>query len=262
MKPGLTPFRAGLLIPVYNHGKTAFSITGTLSSLGLPIILVDDGSGSETKAYLEKAAAFPGVVLLTLEKNTGKGGAVMAGMEKAGLMGLSHVLQIDADGQHDIAKAAFFLEESRKAPERIICGFPQYSGDAPGSRLAGRKISNFWAAVETLSGELNDVLCGFRVYPVLKSLEVIKKNARRLFPMDTRMGFDPEILVRLYWAGVRPLYFPVRVRYFPDGISHFHMVKDNIRLSLMFTRLFFGMVLRFPVLIWFRVKYSKRQKGM
>jgi hypothetical protein len=42
---------------------------------------------------------------------------------------------------------------------------------------------------------------------------------------------------------------PVRVRYFPDGISHFHLLADNLRLSWLHARLFCGMWLRLPRLI-------------
>ncbi len=246
--------KQGVLIPVYKHSKTAEPLAKQFASLGLPVIVVDDGNDQENRDCLrEWTANTPGIFLVSLKKNMGKGGAISKGLEKAAELGLSHVLQIDADGQHDAGKAAYFLEESARHPDMVICGYPEFDETAPRSRVTGRKISNFWAAVVTLSTELKDVLCGFRVYPVDVSLRI----TRCLF-LDKRMGFDPEIMVRLYWKKVFPVFHPVKITYPPDGISNFHMVRDNIRISLMFTRLFMGMLLRLPLLI--ALKRKRKEK--
>lgn len=246
--------KQGFLIPVYRHGKTACDLAQELAAFRLPVILVDDGNDSATKAVLEEcAAATPGAVLVRLDKNTGKGGAVFRGLEKAAELGLTHVLQIDADGQHDIGKAAFFLEESAKHPERVICGCPEYDSSAPKSRVNGRKISNFWASVLTFSTELQDVLCGFRVYPVDVSLRITRNPL-----LDKRMGFDPEILVRLYWKKVFPIFYPVKVSYPKGGVSNFRVVRDNVRISLMFARMCIGMLLRLPLLIAIKIQRGKK----
>jgi glycosyltransferase involved in cell wall biosynthesis len=247
--------KQGILVPIYRHVATAAPLAEKLSALGLPVILVDDGNGPEANAFLaEITAQTPGLVLVTLEKNRGKGAAVIAGFQKAAEMGLSHVLQIDADGQHDIEQALFYLEESAKNPESIICGYPVYDITAPRIRVSGRKISNFWAAVVTLSGEMKDVLCGFRVYPVDASLRI----ARNPF-LDRRMGFDAEILVRLYWRRVYPVFYPVKVTYPECGISNFRVFRDNLRISWMFSRLCIGMLIRLPCLI--AMKMQRRRGG-
>ncbi|MCL2294646.1 MAG: glycosyltransferase family 2 protein [Spirochaetes bacterium] len=248
--------KQGFLIPVYRHAATAGPLAEKLSAFGLPIILVDDGNTQEAKDCLGQwAAKIPCVILVSLKKNSGKGGAVMRGIEKAAELGLTHVLQIDADGQHDIKNAAFFLEESARNPKNIICGYPEFDETAPKSRVTGRKISNFWAAVTSLSGEFRDVLCGFRVYPVDAAL-----RASRHLLIDKRMGFDPEILIRLYWKGVFPIYHPIKVSYPQGGISNFHMVKDNLRISWMFSRLCAGMLIRLPFLLVMRI-CRQRRKG-
>jgi glycosyltransferase involved in cell wall biosynthesis len=247
--------KQGVLVPVYNHGKTAVPLAETLSGFGLPVILVDDGSGEETRALLEKAAMLPGVFLLRLDKNTGKGGAVFRGIEKAHEMGLSHVLQIDADGQHDVNRIAFFFEQSCLHPGELICGYPEFDRSAPRGRVIGRKISNFWAAIVTLSGELTDVMCGFRVYPVEPTWRIFNK-----YHIDKRMGFDAEILVRLYWEKIQPIFYPVKVIYPENGLSNFHLIRDNLRISWMFTRLCVGMLLRLPRLIRFN-RERKKEAG-
>jgi glycosyltransferase involved in cell wall biosynthesis len=240
--------KQGFLIPVYNHGRTASPLAEKLSVFGLPIIMVDDGSDSETKVWLEKTAgSVPGVVLVSIKENTGKGGAVSRGIDKAHEIGLTHVLQIDADGQHDISRAAFFLEQPALHPGTVICGYPEFDESVPKSRMIGRKISNFWAAIVTSSGEFRDVMCGFRVYPVESVWRIVHN-----YHVDKRMGFDTEILVRLYWQKIPPVFYPVKVIYPENGISNFHLVRDNLRITGMFFRLFWGMLIRLPRLLVFR----------
>ncbi|MDR2432983.1 MAG: glycosyltransferase [Treponema sp.] len=237
--------KQGFVIPVYNHGRTAGPLVEKLSRCGLPIIMVDDGSDAETRSLLAAAAAgCPLTVLLTLEKNRGKGAAVIAGIEKAGAMGLTHVLQIDADGQHAPDRSGFFLEESAAHPEAAICAWPEYDDSVPLSRKYGRKIANAWANIVTLSGGVADAMMGFRVYPVEPFLRVCRGQH-----VDRRMGFDIEMLVRLYWLGIPLVFHPVKVSYPKDGISHFRAGLDNIRISGVFTRLFFGMLIRLPRLV-------------
>jgi glycosyltransferase involved in cell wall biosynthesis len=248
--------KQGFLIPVYRHGKTAGPLAEKLAASGLPVIVVDDGNDSENKACLaEWSAKTPGLVLVSLEKNLGKGGAAAKGFEKAAELGLTHVLQIDADGQHDAGQAAFFLEESAKYPEKVICGYPEFDANAPRSRVTGRKISNFWAAVTTLSGELKDVLCGFRVYPVEPALRITRNPF-----FGKRMSFDAEILVRLYWKKVFPVFHPIKVIYPKDGISNFRMFRDNLHITWMFSRLFIGMLIRLPLLILINIQRRKEKR--
>jgi len=248
--------KQGIIIPVYRHAKTACVVADKLLKYSIPIIIIDDGNNEAEmnllKEYTEKTKD---TILVRINKNSGKGKAVIMGFLKAAELGLTHVLQIDADGQHDEENVSFFLEESIKKPDMVICGFPEFDDSAPRSRVVGRKISTFWAAIVTLSRELKDTHCGFRVYPVAPSLKIIKNSF-----MEKRMGFDTEILVRLYWKNVLPLFYPVKVIYPIDGISNFNMLNDNIRISLTFTRLCFGMIIRFPLLIIRKIKRRHKDK--
>jgi glycosyltransferase involved in cell wall biosynthesis len=242
--------RQGIIIPVYNHGKAVGAVVEKLSPLGLPIVVVDDGSDRETKSCLEHIyAAFPLTVPVALQKNSGKGRAFYEGIKKAAEIGLSHVLQIDADGQHDTEQADFFLSESAACPQALICSFPVYDDSAPEIRRKGRVVANTWAKIVTLSTDIKESMLGFRVYPVAPAL-----NLYRHYYVDSRMGFDIEILVRLVWKKTPLVFHPVRVTYPADGISHFRPVRDNIRISWVYTRLCCGMLLRLPILLGRKVK--------
>lgn len=244
----MSGIRQGAVIPVYNHGSTAEPIVAFFAERHISVILVDDGSYLKTKAALAKIEKkYPDdVTLLTLPENRGKGAAVMTGIEMAANLGLTHVLQIDADGQHDINRAEPFFELSKEHPEALICGYPEYDATVPKNRLTGRKITNTMLVIETLSHDLKDGMCGFRVYPVESTLKI--KNSLSF----SRMGFDIDILVKLYWSGVPVISSPVKVTYPEGGISNFRMVHDNIEISMVHTSLFFGMLVRLPKLLAMR----------
>ncbi|MEZ8968512.1 glycosyltransferase family 2 protein [Vibrio breoganii] len=232
------------LIPCYNHGSTIETVVTSLASFSLHIIVVDDGSDDETKQNLRKISKQQDITLVTLPVNTGKGGAVMAGIRTANELGYTHTVQIDADGQHDIEALPSLLASSRQKPENLISGKPIYDDSVPKSRLYGRYATHIWVWIETLSFTIEDSMCGFRAYPVTSTLNVLDK-----YSIGTRMDFDIEILVRLYWEGINIDFIDTHVIYPEGGISHFDGLKDNVKISWMHTRLFFEMLPRIPSLL-------------
>lgn len=235
------------LIPVYNHEHAVGTVVQQVLAQGLPCVLVDDGSHAACRQVLEQLqAAHPEtVMLLRLPVNQGKGGAVLAGMRAAMDAGFTHALQIDADGQHDTSAIADFVTASQKQPDAVICGYPQYDASVPRARLYGRYATHVWVWINTLSLRIRDSMCGFRLYPLAATLAVAENGH-----IGRRMDFDTEILVRMDWAGIRIVNRPTRVHYPLDGVSHFDALHDNLRISLMHTRLFFGMLPRSPRLLW------------
>ena len=167
------------------------------------------------------------------------------GIKKADEMGLTHIFQIDADGQHDISACKAFLEFSEKNPHALINGYPFYDSSAPCSRKKGREFANKWARFVSLNRGIKDVLCGFRIYPVAPYMKLLRRRAY----INPRMGYDSDILVHFSWLGVRIINLPVTVSYPKDGISNFHFIRDNFAISVTFARLFFGMIIRLPKLI-------------
>ena len=240
------------IVPVYRHESTTRKVAESLSAQGLAVILVDDGNTPEGHAILEAVARdVPETTLVTHAKNGGKGKAVISGLEKAFELGYTHALQMDADGQHDALAIPFFLKAARKHPEDLIAGMPQYDASVPKAREQGRKITNFWVAIETLSKDIPDSMCGFRIYPV-KSVWPVAKKIRTY-----RMGFDIEILVRLAWAGLKMRFYPIKVSYPEDGVSNFRVFGSNVEISWTHTKLCTGMILRLPMLLWRRLKAKK-----
>jgi glycosyltransferase involved in cell wall biosynthesis len=243
-------FRPVAVIPVYNHGDAVGAVVANVRAHGLPCILVDDGSEAGCARVLDALARAPsrGVTLVRLARNQGKGGAMIAGLREAMRAGWTHALQIDADGQHDAADVPAFLARARAEPEAVICGVPVYDESVPTGRLVGRYATHVWVWINTLSLAIRDSMCGFRVYPLAGVAPVLDVPS-----LGRRMDFDPEVLVRLHWRGVRIASLPTRVTYPSDGLSHFRLGLDNLLISRMHARLFFGMLLRAPWLLWRKV---------
>ena len=252
------PSRSHLVvIPSYNPGPLVYETVRAARAQWSPVWVVVDGSNDGTRDGLERmAGADPGLRVLALETNSGKGAAVLHALRLAAAEGYSHALTMDADGQHPAASIPEFMAASQRAPEAMVFGVPRFDASAPALRVQGRRVSNWWANLETLWCGIQDSLFGFRVYPVRPLLEAMR--AQRWM---RRFDFDPEAAVRLAWRGVPPLNLPAPVRYLrPEegGVSHFRYWRDNALLSWMHLRLVLGFFARLPLLVARRVRSSRR----
>ena len=157
-----------IVVPHYNHEKAFELFLPTLSSLNIPCIIVDDGSDEESLSTLEHLLAESSLdsYFYAHARNRGKGATVITAATHARALGFSHMIQIDADGQHDVDDVKKFAALSQEFPEAIVSGHPQFDESAPKARLYGRKVTDLMVAVETLSLEIKDSLCGFRLYPL------------------------------------------------------------------------------------------------
>ena len=158
--------------------------------------------------------------------------------------GFTHAIQLDADGQHDLAALPRLLRIGTEHPDALVLGHPRYDASVPRARELGRRFTNLWVWIETLSCRITDAMCGFRLYPLAPALAVA--DGARLSP---RMAFDIDIAVRLSWRGVPVRMLPVGVTYPAGNISNFDMLRDNWRITALHTRLVFGMLVRLPALL-------------
>ncbi|MDO4998387.1 MAG: glycosyltransferase family 2 protein [Neisseria sp.] len=227
------------LIPHYKHETMVAQVVAGVRAFGLDVLIVDDGSGEPSGAVLRDLAEQEGVFVLFRPVNGGKGAAMKAGLKWAVQQGYSHVLQVDADGQHELNDISKMLLLAQENPEAVVCGAPQYGDDAPKARVYGRKITDFWNALHTGSRDIRDGMCGFRLYPAVCTFAVICEEN-----IGNRMDFDTEILIHLYWRRVPLVWLDTPVRYAADGISHFRSWQDNVLISKMHARLFCQMLAR------------------
>ncbi|APR03595.1 glycosyltransferase family 2 protein [Thauera chlorobenzoica] len=237
-----------VLIPSYNPGEKVYETVRAARRQWHPVWVVVDGSTDGTAEGLQALEAHdPGLRVIVLPGNCGKGAAVLHGVELAMREGYTHALTIDSDGQHPAELIPRFMSASQERPEAMVLGVPVFDASAPRLRVRGRRISNWWANLETLWAGIGDSLYGFRVYPIAPLVRVMRGQR-----WMRRFDFDPEAVVRLAWLGVPPVNLPAPVKYFraeEGGVSHFNYTRDNLLLTWMHTRLFLGFVLRLPVLL-------------
>jgi hypothetical protein len=62
------------------------------------------------------------------------------------------------------------------------------------------------------------------------------------------------VIVRLFWAGTPVVNVPTPVTYPADGVSHFRMLRDNLRMTRLHLRLGAGMLIRLPWLLARRLR--------
>lgn len=242
-----------VLIPSYNTGATVYQTVRDARTHWTPVWVVVDGSTDGTaQGLLAMAAADPGLHVLVLPENQGKGAAVLHGLQAAQRSGFSHALTMDSDGQHPAVLIEAFMRESQRRPGAMVLGRPVFDASAPLLRVRGRRVSNWWTNLETLGAGIDDSLYGFRVYPVAELIAVMRGQR-----WMRRFDFDTEAVVRLAWQGVKPINVDAPVKYLradEGGISHFRYGRDNVLLTWMHTRLMVEFVLRLPSLLWRKVR--------
>jgi glycosyltransferase involved in cell wall biosynthesis len=242
-----------VLIPSYNPGARVLATLRAALESWNPVWVVIDGSTDDSPARLaELSSEEPGLKVIVLEKNHGKGAALLVGLEQAAAAGYTHALTMDSDGQHPAQGIEELMAVSRGNPASMVLGFPVFDASAPRLRVGGRKISNWWVNLETLWAGIGDSLYGFRVYPIAPLIAVMRRQR-----WMRRFDFDAEAVVRLSWRGVPPINVAAPVRYFSadeGGVSHFHYWRDNVLLTWMHARLFAEFLLRLPALMVRRVR--------
>lgn len=240
-----------LLIPSYNTGPKVYETVRAARAHWNPVWIVTDGSTDGTPAVLrDMAAADPGLQLIALPANAGKGAAVLHGLNAARAAGFTHALTMDSDGQHPAELIPDFMQASIERPEAMVLGRPVFDASAPLLRVRGRRVSNWWTNLETLGAGIDDSLYGFRVYPIADLIAVMRRQ-----PWMRRFDFDTEAVVRLAWRGVKPLNKAAPVKYLTaeeGGVSHFRYGRDNVLLTWMHLRLMLEFALRLPILLWRR----------
>ena len=240
-----------LVIPTYNNHNTLRNVVEDSQRTGLEILIVNDGStdgGPETIDDLN-------VARLDLPKNKGKGIAIQAAADWAENNQFTHIITIDADGQHYADNVQKFVEKINENPLSIVLGARNFdSTDTPESSRFGCKFSNFWVRVAT--GEsVSDSQSGFRAYPV--------EALRRLRCLSRRYNYEVEILVKGIWAGLAVQSANIAVNYNPETIaaSHFRPFIDNARISLTYTYLVIRNLFPLPHKVLYGQKPVERIKS-
>ena len=245
-----------VVIPTYNSGARLLDTIRAARAAWDPVWVVVDGSTDGSDADL---TADSGLRVIRRAQNGGKGAAVLDALRLAAAAGFTHALVMDADGQHPAAQIPAFMAASQARPDAMVLGVPQFGPDAPALRVGGRRVSNWFAQLETGWAGIGDSLFGFRVYPIDRLLPIMQRSR-----WMRRFDFDPEAAVRLSWDGVPAVNLPAPVRYLrPEegGVSHFRYGRDNLLLIAMHTRLVLGALGRLPRRGWQNARWRHGKLG-
>lgn len=245
-------FNPCCIVPVYNNDSTVSDLVKGVLAQNIPCLVVNDGSNDRTRSTVETIKSnFSKLLIINHDRNYGKGAAITTGIREAFKHGFTHAVTIDADGQHDYRDLPKFISAAQANPKALICGQPIFDRSIPSLRLYGRRISIWLSRLETLSTNIADILCGYRVYPLESSLALIEKNY-----LGNRMAFESAIAIRLYWSGVPIRNVATKVSYPKNGISHFAMWHDNFRLILLHLRLIALLPLYIPTLLSLKFQHT------
>jgi hypothetical protein len=181
-----------VMIPSYNPGPKVDATVREARAQWNPVWVVIDGSTDGSMERLSAmAAADPGLRIIALPENRGKGAAVLEGLRAAAAAGFTHVLTMDSDGQHPAHCIPEFMQVSTRNPGCMVLGKPVFDAAAPQLRVKGREISNWWANLETLWMGIGDSLFGFRVYPIAPLERIMQAALDAALRLRPRGGGAP-----------------------------------------------------------------------
>lgn len=224
-----------IVIPHYNHSASLRRVAEGCLAQNPNVAVFDDGSDGSPEELLK---GLP-VSFVRFDENRGKGAVILDAARWAASRGFTHIVTVDADGQHDPKDYPLLSVAARENPKAIIIGRRRFSEaeNVPASSKFGRKFGGFWVHLQT-GKAVSDIQSGYRVYPVemLLCLSFFSK----------RYAFEAEVPVRALWAGFGLKEVDVSVEYPKDRISHFSLLKDNFRLSVLNTYLTIRSMLPIP----------------
>ena len=208
-----------VLIPSYNTGPRLVDTVREARAHWTPVWVVLDGSTDGSGAALPRDD--PGLRVIVLPRNGGKGAAVLHGLRAARAEGFTHALVMDADGQHPAALIPEFMAASRREPDAMILGRPVFGPEAPLVRVMERTR---WMRRYDFDAEA--------------AVRLVWEGAR---PVN--------------------IAAPVRyLKREEGGVSHFRYGRDNLLLSFMHARLMMGMLRRLPRLARQRRRMAARRR--
>ena len=210
------PFRPVALVPAYQAAGTVGAVVRGLTASVARVVVVDDGSTDATGAEAERA----GAEVLRQALNGGKGAALRAGLARVLASDATHVVFVDADGQHDPEDLPPLLEAAR-AGEDFVIGSRMADRDAtPAYRYRTNEIGS--RVLSRMTGhEVEDAQSGYRV--------VAADVLRRLTLGARGYIIETEILLKSARHVKRFHHVPVRAIY--GGPSHYRPFRDTWVIS-------------------------------
>jgi glycosyltransferase involved in cell wall biosynthesis len=216
-----------VIIPVYNAENLIGNVIKSVLQYTANLIVVNDGSTDGTWDVLLAVSKQTPFLLVSYEKNRGKGYALQKGFRQALERGFTHAVTLDSDGQHQPSDIAAMVQKATEIPKALIVGSRKFDNpNMPSGNKFANNFSNFWFTLQTAK-KMPDTQTGFRVYP-LQEIGLIN-----LF--TNRYEAELELLVRAVWRGIPLVSQAVNVFYPPadERVSHFRGGRDFFRISVL-----------------------------
>lgn len=226
-----------IIIPAYNEAENIEKVVDNIihNYPQYDYVIVNDGSTDGTKKVCRENR----YQVLNLPINMGIGGAVQTGYRYALENGYDVAVQIDGDGQHDVAylEGMIALVESGEADVVIGSRFIEKEG-FQSSRFRRLGIS--------LLGSLGWILTGVKVRDITSGYRVVNWKFIQIFAQDYPADYpEPEAVVIAAVHRGKIKEFPVVMRERENGTSSitlkravYYMIK--VTLAMLIRRLSFG----------------------
>ena len=217
--------RPVVVTPTFNNADTLINVLTRIEAVGLPLIVVNDGSTDATRNLLALwivRCPQHSIVVEHHTSNRGKAAALNSGFAVALQAGYTHAVTIDTDGQHDPEDIPALLRVAARDPHALVIGQRRDdSANCPGPNRVGRWFSKLFMQIEC-GQSFGDTQCGLRIYP----LQLVRQVRCRF----GGFAFETEIITRAHWAGYRCKQVEVTGRYLPpqQRVSHFRPVLDTL----------------------------------
>lgn len=226
-----------VIIPAYNEADSIVQVVEHMRKEApwCDYLVVNDGSTDRTQALCERR----GFQYLDLPINLGIGGAVQAGYIYAYKNKYDIAVQMDGDGQHDVAYLKKLLEPIIEGAADVAIGsrFLEKEGfQTSASRRAGINILSFLIWLTT-GKRIRDVTSGFRAVN-RRFIEIYSKD----YPMDYP---EPEAIVAAIMHLGRVKEVPVQMRAREGGTSSITLKKSiyymfKVTLAILLCRMSYG----------------------
>lgn len=226
-----------VIIPSYEPDE---KLTGLLSDLRkegfVHLVVVDDGSGREYERFFQLAEEEFHCDVLHHSVNQGKGRALKTAFDFVlqKYPDAAGCITADSDGQHSPSCILACGEALLQNPSALVMGCRNFDRkDVPARSEFGNKCTR--VVMKYLAGVyVSDTQTGLRGI----SADFMKKL---LSVKGERFEFETNMLMETKNEGVSIVEVPIRTIYIEENkSSHFHPIKDSIRIYRIFASFLFS----------------------